>query len=237
MKNILIILFISSLCLANGLVGGIRPKSASDAWYLNLTGSNATSNIDIGSYDFYCDILDSSTAHIGGKTNYLAIDSSGIISFNGTASIVIPHLMQSDSTDQAIANINNAQVITFDTDVHHSGITRTSSSRFTITRAGSYLITFSGMGVGTATKVLQFWLKKNTDYVANSNTQYTFKGTGTNAVIACSFIEHFNVGDYFEFWTWGDDVSCKWDAVAAGSSPTRPAIPSIIITANFIGSD
>ena len=31
---------------------------------------------------------------------------------------VMPHLMQSDSTDQAIANINNAQVITFDTDVH-----------------------------------------------------------------------------------------------------------------------
>jgi len=149
----------------------------------------------------------------------------------------MPHLMQSDSTDQAIANITLAQVITFNTDVHHSGFTRTSSSRFTIIKSGSYLITFSGMAVGVQGKVLQFWLKKNTAYVDNSNTSYTFKGTGTNAVVACSFIEHFDKGDYFEFWTWGDDTGCKWDAIAAGTDPTRPAIPSIIITANYSGKD
>jgi hypothetical protein len=46
-----------------------------------------------------------------------------------------------------------------------------------------------------------------------------------------------SLGDTFEFWTWGDDVSCKWDAIAAGTNPTRPAIPSIIITANYVGLD
>lgn len=159
-----------------------------------------------------------------------------IITSNSLEAIV-PHLMQFDSTDQAIANVNNAQVITFDTDVHHHNITRTSASRFTIVYEGSYLIAFSGVAVGTTSKRLEVWLRVNGDDVANSNTPYTFKGTATIGIVAVTFIQHFNAGDYFEFWTWGDDVSCKWDATAAGSSPTRPAIPSIIITCNYLAID
>lgn len=150
---------------------------------------------------------------------------------------IIPHLMQSDSTDQAIANVNNAQVITFNTDVHHHNVTRTSSSRFTIAYAGSYMITFSGVAVGTTNKRLEVWLRVNDNDITNSNTPYMFKGTATIGIVAVSFIQHFEVGDYFEFWTWGDDVSCKWDATAAGSGPTRPAIPSIVITCDFVATD
>ena len=149
----------------------------------------------------------------------------------------VPHLMQSDSTDQSIADINSAQVITFDTDVHHHGITRTSSSRFTITKAGSYLIAFSGVAVGATSKEIDMWLRVNDDDVAGSNTIYFFKTTGVGGIVAVTFIQHFNVGDYFEFWTWGDSTACKWDAIAAGVSPTRPACPSIIITANFVSGD
>lgn len=173
----------------------------------------------------------------GGTTNYSSFDVAGTLTFNGTAGVVIPHMMQSDTTDQAIANVTLAQVITFNTDVHHNGITRTSSSRFTITKQGSYLLTFSGIAVGVINKVIEFWLRVDGSDVANSNTIYTFKSNGANAVIACSFIEHFNVGQYFEFWTWGDDTGNRWDATAAGTSPTRPAVPSIIITANYVGKD
>jgi hypothetical protein len=77
--------------------------------------------------------------------NSLVVDGSGNLTPGG---IVMPHLMQSDSTDQAIADVTTDQVITFDTDVHHHSITRTSSSRFTITKTGSYLITFSGVTQG-----------------------------------------------------------------------------------------
>lgn len=170
--------------------------------------------------------------------NTLYEDLSSIVA--GTSGISIPHLMQSDSTDQAIADVAAAQVITFDTDVHHFRITRTSSSRFTIVQAGSYLITFSGVALSAiAGKRIEVWLKKNTAYVDNSNTVYTFKSANANTVIACSYIEHFAVGDYFEFWTWGDDTGAKWDATAAVAAPSvpRPACPSIIITCNFLGVD
>lgn len=174
---------------------------------------------------------------LGGATNFIQVGKGGVLTMQGTAQIHMPHMMQSDTTDQAIANVANAQVITFDTDVHHENITRTSSSRFTITRAGSYLITFSGITTGTATKRIEFWLRVNGNDVANSNTSYVYKGTAQGAVISCSYIQHFAVNDYFEFWTWGDDTSCKWDATAAGSSPTRPAIPSIIMTCNYVSGD
>ena len=73
--------------------------------------------------------------------------------------------------------------------------------------------------------------------VTNSNTIYCFKTTGTAGLTSVTFIQHFNTGDYFEFWTWGDSTNNQWEATAAGTTPTRPACPSIIITANFIESD
>jgi hypothetical protein len=175
--------------------------------------------------------------YLGGTTNGIKVNKGGTLSMIGTAGLQIPHLMQSDSTDQAIANVSNAQVITFDTDVHHFGITRTSTSRFTITRAGSYLVTFSGIASGVATKLLEVWLRINGADVANSNTIYQFKGTAQSGIVSVSFIQHFDATDYFEFWTWGDDTGCKWDATAAGSTPTRPASPSIIMTCNYVGVD
>lgn len=150
---------------------------------------------------------------------------------------LLPHLMQSDSTDQAIADVTAAQVITFDTDVHHHMITRTSSSRFTIQKTGSYLITFSGVTLGVINEYIHIWLRINGSDVAASNTIYQYKSNNATTVVAVAFIEHFFEGDYFEFWTWGTNVGNKWDATAAGSTPTRPACPSIIITANFISAD
>lgn len=150
----------------------------------------------------------------------------------------VPHLMQSDSTDQAIADVGAAQVITFDTDVHHKGFIRTSPSRFTVQKAGSYLITFSGIVLSAvASTRIEVWLRLNGSDVANSNTVYTFKAANANTVIAVSFIEHFAVDDYFEFWTWGDNTGAKWDATAAAGTPDRPAAPSIIITCSFLSAD
>ncbi|MFA5381913.1 MAG: hypothetical protein WC356_02020 [Candidatus Micrarchaeia archaeon] len=212
------------------LVGGIRPLSVYDALYVRYVG--ATADVNLGTNGIYA-----ADANFGGNTNYTHFDSNGVIAFNGTASIVIPHLMQSDSTDQAIINASNAQIINFDTDVHHNGITRTDANTFTITKAGSYLICFSGVTQGVINEYIDVWLKKNSSYVANSNTIYQYKSNNATAIVAVSFIEHFAIGDTFEFWTWGSSTGDKWDATAAGTNPTRPACPSIIITANFVGND
>lgn len=173
----------------------------------------------------------------GGVTNYMQISSIGEVNFVGTAGLLIPHMMQSDSTDQAILSAANAQVINFNTDVHHSRITRTDSNTFTIIRPGSYLICFSGVTMGVINEYIHVWLRINGTDVANSNTIYQYKSNNGTAIVAVSFVQHFEVGDYFQFWTWGTSVNDKWDATAALSTPTRPACPSIIMTANYIGKD
>lgn len=157
--------------------------------------------------------------------------------------IVLPHLMQSDSTDQSISSATAEQVITFNGDIHHSEITRTSSSRFTITKSGSYLITFSILAQSSvAGKQLAVWMKKGGTNVADSATYYTFKANNATAVITVTFIYHFDANDYFEFWMWGNDTGIKLDATAAlaasaGVNPAVPACPSIIMTCNFVGKD
>jgi hypothetical protein len=183
------------------------------------------------------DSPDHSLSHRVFANDSAAPEQSVVVDSNGVASFKVPHMMQSDLTDQAIANVSNAQLITFNTDNHHLGITRTSSSRFTIVKAGSYLICFSGIAIGVGGKIIEVWLKKNTAYLDNSNTRYQFKADSAPTVIAVSFIELFAADDYFEFWTWGNDTGNKWDYTAAGTSPTRPATPSIIITASYISSD
>jgi hypothetical protein len=156
-----------------------------------------------------------------------------------TGQFTAPYLQQSDLTDQAIANNTLAQVITFNTDDYHEGITRTSSSRFTISTAGAYLITFSAVVAcadAVAGKILNIWMRVDGVDVANSNTYYTFKGISSNTVLTVTFIYKFTAGQYFELWMWGDDTDVSLNATPAAGSPTRPACPSIILTCNRISN-
>jgi hypothetical protein len=150
--------------------------------------------------------------------------------------------MQSDTTDQAIADVTEEQIITFNTDVHHAGWTRTSSSRFTCTKKGSYHLDFSACTVGASGKIIVIWPKINGTNVSNSSTYYTFKSTGNNAIMTVAYLEHFDVGDYFELWMWGDSTTNKLYAISAvadnpGVTPAIPACPSIILTINYSGVD
>jgi hypothetical protein len=179
----------------------------------------------------------------GGSTNKAEINNAGELTFSGTGGVVLPHLMQSDATDQAIASATAEQVITFNTDDHHLLITRTSSSRFTITKVGSYLLTFSALATsGVAGKKIVIWVKVNGSNVTNSATYYTFKSVNATAVITVNFIYHFAVNDYFELWMYGDDTGIKLDytaavAYSAGVTPAIPVCPSIIMTCNYVGKD
>jgi hypothetical protein len=172
-----------------------------------------------------------------GTTNYVKVTSGGELSLEGSAGFLLPYMMQSDTNDQAIVNAANAQVLTFNTSDHIDLITKTSTSRFTMQKEGSYLIVFSGIAQGVINEYIEVWLRVDGSDVANSNTRYQFKSNGATTVISVSFIYHFSVNQYFELWTWGSSTSDKWDYTAAGTNPTRPASPSIIMTCNYIGKD
>jgi hypothetical protein len=157
-----------------------------------------------------------------------------------TGSAVLPFGMFSSAATQRISNSSTAQVIVFATTEILSGLTKTSTSRFTLDAAGTYLITFSGIadtGAGGGTgKHIEIWLAVGGSYVANSNTRIQIPNEATEMTVAVSFLYTFAATNYFELFCSGDDTNVGWLATAAGTSPTRPACPSVIMTVNKISN-
>jgi hypothetical protein len=151
----------------------------------------------------------------------------------------MPYTMQSDSTTQSIANVANAQPITFNTTEVISGITKTSTSRFTMITPGTYEIIFSGvknLAATPANKHIEVWLRVDGVDVPRSNTRTQLNTVSSEETVVVPFEYTFTAGQYFELWTWGDDTDCQWLATAAGALPTRPAVPSVIMTVKMISA-
>jgi hypothetical protein len=172
------------------------------------------------------------------RTAFQSTNSNFTELYAGAA--VLPFGMFSSSSTQRIANSSTAQLITFGTTEILSGLTKTSTSRFTIDAAGTYLITFSGIadtGAGGGTgKHIEIWLAVGGSYVANSNTRIQIPNEATEMTVAVSFLYTFAATNYFELFCSGDDTNVGWLATAAGTSPTRPACPSVIMTVNKISN-
>jgi hypothetical protein len=118
-----------------------------------------------------------------------------------------------------------------------NGVSIVSSSRITIANAGVYNIQFSAQldKTDSGDDVVDIWLSKNNNNVANSNTQTTLTGNAGKHVAAWNFFVQAAAGDYFEICWSSPDSAVFLNYVAAQSTPTRPAIPSVILTVNKVG--
>ena len=81
---------------------------------------------------------------------------------------------------------------------------------------------------------VQIWLCKNGDNVANSNTEITIVGNNGKFVAAWNFFVQAAAGDYYELCWHSADTSVSLQAQGTASNPTRPAIPSVILTVNQV---
>ena len=146
----------------------------------------------------------------------------------------------SDTTTQAIADVTLAQAITFNTDdikqnVTHS--TSSNSSRITLDIAGTYLITYSAqidIAASPANKKIEVWLGVDGVFIASTNSSEFIDTINEVIIMTVTYTYAFTAGQYFELYMTGNDTDLQLLAVAAGTTPTRPAIPSIILTVNRI---
>jgi hypothetical protein len=139
-----------------------------------------------------------------------------------------------DTTDQlnSVA-VNKMKLNTTDID---NGVSIVSNSRITITYSGVYNIQFSAQfdKTDSGTDAVEVWLCKNGNNVANSNTELTLAGNNAKIVAAWNWFVNAAAGDYYEICWYSADAAVFINAIAAGTSPTRPAIPSLILTVNQI---
>ena len=142
------------------------------------------------------------------------------------------YLAAYDTTDQTNAGATSVNKITYNTTDLSSGISIASSSRITLANAGIYNIQFSAQFAKTdgGDDVVDLWLCKNGSNVANSNTEVTIQGNNGNFLAAWNFVVQASAGDYYELCWSSADTAVRLDYRAAGTSPTRPAIPSVILT-------
>lgn len=156
--------------------------------------------------------------------------------------VSVPHGTFYSLATQAIANVANVQNIALEknSDVH--GLTHdtaTNNERIYVPYTGSYLVTFSGISDITGApgnKHVCIWPAIDGTAVTDSNTRVEIANATQEMTVAVSFILDITAGHYISFQTWGDATTVEWLATAAAAGPTRPAVPSVIITVNMINA-
>jgi len=141
----------------------------------------------------------------------------------------------SDTTSQNIAVANTPQVITMNTTDLVDGVylDAVNTSRIMCPASGRYNFQFSLQlqSSNASTKTVAIWARVNGTDVANSATDITIQGSGTQQVAAWNFLLPMNAGQYFELVWAADDTNVSLYHEVAQTSPyAHPAIPSVIMT-------
>lgn len=147
------------------------------------------------------------------------------------------------TSDQIAASTTVATVVTLTSATISNDISLASGSRVTMAYSGYYNIQFSIQlsNNSNATQDVDIWFAKNGTNIANSNSRFGLAprksaGDPYHVIGTVNIIEAFTAGDYVELYWCTSHVDAYIEYYAAPSSPTRPAIPSVILTATFVSS-
>ena len=148
-----------------------------------------------------------------------------------------------DSTDQMAANTTTAYAVTFNTTDFSNGVTLASGSRLTVTDAGIWNCQFSIQFKNTTndSQDAEIWFRKNGTNIDNSNSRFSMparksSGDPSHLITAMNFFASMDSTDYLEIMWRVSDVGVSIEHYAAGTSPTRPATPSAIVTMSFVSN-
>jgi hypothetical protein len=126
-----------------------------------------------------------------------------------------------------------ANLFLLDTTDFANGISVVDTSKVTIATGGVYNFQFSaqfartgGLGFSTA----EVWLSKNGANVADTNGQVNIPQSGGKTIAAWNYLIQANSGDYFQLYWSSTDTGLEVLYAAAGTNPTRPVTPSVIVT-------
>ena len=146
-----------------------------------------------------------------------------------------------DTTDQTAANTTTAYAVTLDTTDYSNGVYLSNSSRLNVRNYGIYNIQFSIQLKNTTndSQDTDIWFRKNGTNVAGSNSRFSMparKSTGdpSHLIAAMNFFLEMNAGDYVEVMWRVSDVGVSIEQYPTSTSPTRPSIPSAIITLHYV---
>lgn len=145
-----------------------------------------------------------------------------------------------DSTDQTAASTTTAYAIGLNTTDYSNGITVSNTSRINFKNAGTYNIQFSIQFANDDTQIqdVDVWFRKNGTDVAGSNSKFSVPnshgGTDGHLIAALNYFIQLAANDYVEIMWATTSTLVTIEQLPAQTSPTRPATPSAIVTANCV---
>jgi len=184
-------------------------------------------------------LIGNTTGNTLGKATLTA--GNGIAITNGHASITIAsqrfYGAFADYTNQPLASTATGQVMTLNTtDIGGHGVSVVSSSRVTVTNAGTYNFQWSGQfrSTSAALEDVYVWIRINGTDVVGSNGLVSVPnkhaGVDGHTIAAWNYMLNLNANDYLELVWGGGSTALSLATYAAGASPTRPSTASVIAT-------
>lgn len=137
------------------------------------------------------------------------------------------------STGQSGFTANVAYSVSASTVTLSNGISVVDNTKFVVSSAGTYNLQFSLQLTklqGGTSENIDIWLAKNGTSVSDSNTRITFANNNNLTVAAWNFVESLNANEYLELKFSVSDPEIIMYSLGTQTSPTRPAIPSAIVT-------
>ena len=153
-----------------------------------------------------------------------------------------PYAMLMSDADQTSAGITSENLISYNAPIFQNGIWVENNTRLRFSYAGQYLIIVNCQFTNRGNSAAEFelWAKNSGVNYPLSNTRFDIPArksvsiwSHVVAVINGIFTVNDPETEYLEIAWWSDSTDVYLEHYAAGTSPTRPAIPSVILTANF----
>ena len=146
-----------------------------------------------------------------------------------------------DTTDQTIASTTTAYVVGINnSNPNNNGVSVVGGNKITVAHAGIYNIATSVQVTNTNVQIHDawFWFRKNGVDIANSCSQVSVQqshgGNPGALIFYVNIFESLAANDYIELVWNANNTSVSLETIAAAVSPTRPAIPSVILTVNQV---
>jgi hypothetical protein len=148
-----------------------------------------------------------------------------------------------DSTDQTAANTTIAYAVKFNTTDFSNGVTLSNDSRLNVSETGIWNLQFSIQFTNNtnSSQDVDIWFRKNGTNIDNSNNRFGFSprkavGDPFHIIAAMNFFVSLNAGDYIEIMWRTSDTGVSIEQYGTSTSPTRPSIPSAIVTMSFVSN-
>jgi hypothetical protein len=132
-----------------------------------------------------------------------------------------------------VANV--ARAFSADTTEINNGVILSANTRFVVQNAGVYNIQFSAQlqQLNNADSAISIWFRKSGTDIPRSNTELSIdknQGGASKLVAAWNIVESFTANQYIEIMWSSPDTGMEILWQAAGTGPTRPVTPSLIVT-------